>query len=194
MSNELSPGLIVSAYAQGIFPMADEDGTVYWFSPDPRAIIELEGFHASRSLQRVYRQGRFKLTIDEDFSSVIDGCADRAEGTWISADIRRTFIELNRLGFAHSVEVWRDGRLAGGIYGIALGGAFFAESMFHRVSNASKVALYYLIQRLRKRGFILFDVQFTTPHLHRHGCTEIPRAEYFERLDAALHLQCRLTD
>ena len=194
MKPELAPAMLLSAYAQGIFPMADEDETIHWYSPDPRTIIDLERFHTPRTLRQLYRQQRFQLTVNGDFEAVIDRCADRPEGTWISADMREAYVVLHRLGFAHSVEAWWEGRLAGGLYGIALGGAFLGESMFHQVSNASKVALVHLVERMKQRGFTLLDTQFTTEHLRQFNCLEIPRSEYLERLDTALQMDCRLVD
>jgi len=194
MNAELTPVLLLNAYAQGIFPMADDDGQIYWFSPDPRAIIELDRFHVPRTLRQVYRQGKFELTVDRAFAEVVDGCAGRDEGTWISPEIREAYLELHRLGFAHSVEAWQEHELAGGLYGVAMGGAFFGESMFYRVSDASKVALVHLVERMKDRGFTLLDVQFSTEHLDRFNCTEIPRAEYLERLDTALTQNCQLGD
>ena len=194
MSRKLTPALLVNAYASGIFPMADEADRILWFSPDPRAIIELDGFRVSRSLRARYRKQQFDLAVNRDFEAVIDACADRPEGTWINADIRAAYVELHRLGFAHSVESWREERLVGGLYGVALGGAFFGESMFHRATDASKVALVHLVERLRQRGFALLDVQFTTPHLAQFCCTEIPRRDYLARLGAALELDCRFVD
>jgi leucyl/phenylalanyl-tRNA---protein transferase len=194
MSRQLTPELLVNAYASGIFPMADDDDRIIWFSPEPRAILELDSFTVSRSLRARCRKGEFDLAINRDFAAVIDACADRPEGTWINADIRFAYVELHRLGFAHSVESWQDGRLVGGLYGVALGGAFFGESMFHRATDASKVALVHLVERLRQRGYVLLDVQFTTPHLAQFCCTEIPRQEYLARLHAALRLDCRFVD
>ncbi len=194
MSRELSPSLLLSAYAQGIFPMGDEDGELYWYTADPRAIIEPEHLHVSRSLRLLCRQGRFRVTVNVAFEDVIAGCADRPEGTWISDDIHDAYVALHERGYAHSVESWADAQLAGGIYGVAIGGAFFGESMFHRVSNASKVALVSLVQRLRDRGFLFLDIQFATPHLKRFGCIEIPRAEYLRRLDMALKMRCTFVD
>lgn len=193
MSEELSPELVLQAYRLGIFPMADsEDGTLYWFSPDPRCILDLARFHVSRSLRQVIQRGVFEVRFDTAFEAVIRACGDRAEGTWISEEIIQIFIELHRQGFAHSVESWRQGRLAGGLYGLALGGAFFGESMFHRESNASKVALAALVKRMRERGFTLLDTQWSTPHLETCGVIEIPRREYLARLDRALRQDCGL--
>ena len=194
MTPELAPAMLLSAYAQGIFPMADEDEEIHWYSPDPRTIIDLERFHTPRTLRQLYRQQRFQLTVNRDFEAVINRCADRPEGTWISADMREAYVELHRLGFAHSVEAWWEGRLAGGLYGVALGGAFLGESMFHDVSNASKIALVHLVEQMKQRDFILLDTQFTTEHLRQFNCLEIPRSEYLERLDKALRMNCRLVD
>ncbi|MGB2987341.1 MAG: leucyl/phenylalanyl-tRNA--protein transferase [Phycisphaerae bacterium] len=190
MHPDLAPEKLLTAYAVGIFPMADEKGEVHWLSPDPRAVIELDAFKVSRSLRAVTRRGVFDVTINRAFHAVIDACADRPEGTWISDEIKRAYRTLHRLGFAHSVEGWRDGQLAGGLYGIVLGGAFFGESMFHRVADASKVALVHLVERMRGRGFVLLDVQFMTEHLRRFGAVEIPSAEYGRQLQRALVLPC----
>lgn len=194
MTIELSPALLLNAYAQGIFPMADEDGEIMWFSPDPRTVFDLDTFHIPRTLRQLYRQGKFELTVNRNFEGVIDACADRPEGTWINADIRKAYVELHRLGFAHSVEAWQEGELAAGLYGVSICGAFFGESMFHRVTNASKIALVYLVERLRERGFSLLDTQFTTSHLKQFRCIEIPRPEYLIRLEEALKRTCRFED
>jgi leucyl/phenylalanyl-tRNA---protein transferase len=186
----LTPELLISAYAGGIFPM-DVDGEICWFSPDPRTIIPLDKFHASRRLLRTCRSGPFEVLIDTAFEAVMRGCAAREEGTWISEEIVEAYVRLHELGLAHSVETWRSGELAGGLYGISLGGAFFGESMFSRHRDASKVALVALVQHMRDRGFTLFDVQFTTPHLARFGAREIPRDEYLARLEAALQVDTR---
>jgi len=187
----LTPDVLVAAYASGIFPM-DVDGEICWFSPDPRAIIPLEGFHASKTLMQTYRQGRFEIRIDTAFKPVIRGCADRGDGTWISEEIVGAYVQLHREGLAHSVEAWRGGELAGGLYGVALGGAFFGESMFSRQRDASKVALVALVERLRAGGFVLLDIQFMTGHLARFGAVEIPRADYLRRLEAALEVDADL--
>jgi leucyl/phenylalanyl-tRNA--protein transferase len=171
--------------------MADErTGQVLWFRPDPRAVIPLDGFHVSRSLARTLKRGLFEIRVDTDFEGVMRGCADRPEGTWISERFVEVYGALHRAGKAHSVEAWREGRLAGGVYGLALGGAFMAESMFHRETDASKVALAALTSRLRERGFILLDVQYVTPHLESLGAIEITRHEYERRLERALALPC----
>ena len=187
----LTPEGVLLAYRHGIFPMADErSGEILWFRPDPRAIIPLDGFHVSRSLARTLRRATFEIRVDTDFEGVMRGCADRPEGTWISERFVEVYGALHRAGQAHSVEAWRDGRLVGGAYGLALGGAFMAESMFHRETDASKVALAALCSRLRERGFILLDVQYVTPHLESLGAVEITRREYERRLERALGLPC----
>ena len=169
--------------------MADEgSGEILWFRPDPRAIIPLDGFHISRSLARTLRRGVFEIRVDTDFEDVMRGCADRPEGTWISERFVEVYGALHRAGKAHSVEAWRDGRLVGGAYGLALGGAFMAESMFHRETDASKVALTALVARLQERGFTLLDVQYVTPHLESLGAVDITRREYERRLERALVL------
>ncbi len=183
----LDPALVIRAYRQGVFPMAMEDGSIGWFSPDPRGIIPLETFRVPARLARVVRQGRFEIAIDRGFEDVMRACAERPDdGTWISDDIIQCYTTLHRLGLAHSVEAWRGGRLAGGLYGVHLGGAFFGESMFHRETDASKVALAALVDRLRRQDFRLLDVQWLTPHLEQFGAVEIPRGAYLRRLKDAL--------
>ena len=194
MHPDLQPHILLAAYASGIFPMADDDERIGWYAPDPRAIIELDAFHLPRTLRQVYRQGRFELSVNRCFREVVEACADRREGTWISADIVEAYCELHRSGFAHSVEAWCGGALVGGLYGVALRGGFFGESMFHRQRDASKVALVHLVERLRQRGFTLLDVQFITPHLARFGAVEVSRREYLVRLGQALKLECRFAD
>ena len=185
----LTPEGVELAYRHGIFPMADErSGEVLWFRPDPRAIIELDGLHISRSLARTMRRGRFEIRINSDFEGVMRGCADRPEGSWITDRFVEVYGALHRAGKAHSVEAWREGRLVGGTYGVALAGAFMAESMFHRETDASKVALAALVRRLRERDFALLDVQYVTPHLESLGATQITRREYEGRLAHALGL------
>jgi len=184
---DLAPETLLDAYGHGIFPWPDADGTLWWWSPDPRAVLPLDGFHVSRSLRRTLRAGRFTLTVDHAFTSVVRACADRPEGTWIVPAYARAFQRMHELGHAHSVEAWdAEGRLAGGVYGLALGGAFFAESMFHRATDASKVALFHLVQRLRDGGFTLLDVQLPTPHLASLGAVTISREDYLDRLTDAL--------
>jgi leucyl/phenylalanyl-tRNA--protein transferase len=187
----LDPALITRAYREGIFPMALEDGEIGWFSPDPRGILPIDGFHVPSRLARVMRRSRFDLAIDRDFRGVMAACADRPEdGTWISEEIFQSYLALHRLGIAHSVETWHDGRLVGGLYGVHLGGAFFGESMFHRVADASKVALVALVDRLQRRGFLLLDTQWVTPHLRQFGAIEISRRDYLRRLRLALARDC----
>jgi leucyl/phenylalanyl-tRNA--protein transferase len=188
----LTPEGVLLAYRHGIFPMAGErSDEVLWFRPDPRAIIPLDGFHVSRSLARTIKRVTFEIRVDTDFEGVMRGCADRPEGTWISERFVEVYAALHRAGKAHSVEAWREGRLVGGVYGLALGGAFMAESMFHRETDASKVALAGLVGRLRERRFTLLDVQYVTPHLESLGAVEITRGDYERRLAAALPLDCR---
>lgn len=185
--------VLISAYASGWFPMAVREGDIRWFSPDPRGIIPLDAFHVPRRLARAVRRGGFTIEINRNFEEVIAACAAAERdvedaGTWIDDEILESYCALHEAGFAHSVEAWKDGRLAGGLYGVALGGAFFGESMFHRVTDASKVALVSLVERLRDRGFTLLDTQWTTEHLEQFGAIEIPRARYLKLLSRALEL------
>jgi len=186
MGGDLSPRRLLQAYCNGIFPWYDEDYPVCWWSPDPRAIFEIDSFRTSRRLRRIMRSGRFDMTINRVFADVIRGCAERDEGTWITDDMVGAYEEMHRLGWAHSVEVWRDGALAGGLYGVAVRGLFAGESMFHRARDASKVALAFTVDRLKQRGFQLFDIQMLTDHTARLGAVEIPRAQYLTRLRQAL--------
>jgi leucyl/phenylalanyl-tRNA--protein transferase len=182
---------VLEGYASGIFPMARADGAIEWWRPDPRGIIPLDEFHVPSSLARVVRSGRFALATDVAFEEVMRACADRPE-TWISEDIIRCYTELHRMGVAHSVECrGADGTLVGGLYGVALGGAFFGESMFSRAANASKVALVHLVDRMRRGNFVLLDVQFQTDHLERFGAVEIRHDEYMKRLEVALRVPAR---
>jgi len=188
----LDPALVVRAYREGVFPMALERGEIGWFSPDPRGILPLDAVHVPARLGRVVRSGRFEVSTDRDFEGVMRACAERpGEGTWISEDILQCYTALHRLGLAHSIEVWHEGRMVGGLYGVHLGGAFFGESMFHRVTDASKVALVSLVDRLQRRGFELLDIQWVTPHLEQFGAVSIPRREYLARLRRALAKSCR---
>lgn len=188
----LQPAALVRAYSAGIFPMALDDGQIGWFSPDPRGVLPLDAFVVPARLARVVRQGRFEIAFDRDFAGVMQACADRPDdGTWISPEIFESYQALHRLGLAHSVEAWQGGRIVGGLYGVSLGGAFFGESMFHRVTDASKVALVALVERLRERGFVLLDIQWVTPHLRQFGAIEIPREEYLRRLEVAIGRDCR---
>ena len=191
------PGeLLVSAYASGWFPMAVEPGEIRWYSPDPRGIIPLDTFHVPKRLARTARSGRFTIEVDRAFGDVIRACADAERdandpGSWIDAEIMESYCALHARGLAHSIEAWQNGRLAGGLYGVALGGAFFGESMFHHVTDASKVALIALVDRLRARGYRLLDTQWVTDHLEQFGAVEIPRRRYLQLLEAALKLDCR---
>jgi leucyl/phenylalanyl-tRNA--protein transferase len=187
VGGDLRPGRLIEAYRNGIFPWFARGSPVLWWSPDPRAIFELDGLHVSRRLARTVRSGRFSVTVDRDFGAVVRGCADRdGETTWITPSMVAAYTALHRLGVAHSVEVCHEGRLAGGLYGVALGGLFAGESMFTRVRDASKVALVHTVDRLRANGFQLFDIQLRTEHTARLGAIEIPRAEYLARLRRAL--------
>lgn len=194
MDQSLTPELVLQAYRVGAFPMADDHGEIWWFSPDPRCILPLDRFHVPRSLRQTIRRGTFEVRIDTAFDEVIRCCADRPEGTWISDEIRMIYRMLHQRGFAHSVECWQSDGLAGGLYGVALGGAFCGESMFWRVSNASKVALVALVERLRAHGFILLDTQWITPHLKMFGALEVPRSEYIRRLKIAVSLPAKFGD
>jgi leucyl/phenylalanyl-tRNA---protein transferase len=183
----ISPELLLQGYRLGVFPMAMEDGRIEWFSPDPRAIIPLDKFHVPHALRRSARKGGFECKIDNRFSEVIRACATR-DDTWINDEIVESYENLFDLGFAHSVETWSDGKLVGGLYGIALGGAFFGESMFHRKTDASKFALLSLVEHLRQRRFALLDTQWLTPHLARFGAIEIPRERYLKLLTQVVEL------
>ena len=190
VGGDLSPERLLQAYREGVFPWYDEAMPICWWSPDPRAIFELDQFRPPRRLLRTCRSGRFAVTVNRDFAGVIRGCADRpGEGTWITAEMIEAYERLHALGYAHSVEAWQDGELAGGVYGVALGGLFAGESMFYRRRDASKVALVALVDRLRERGFTLFDTQFVTDHTARLGAIEIPRKVYLRRLREALRLK-----
>lgn len=195
IGGDLRPARLIEAYRCGVFPWYDEDAPICWWSPDPRAIFELDGMHITRRLQRTIRTGRLTCTVNRDFAGVIRGCAYRpGDGTWITADMIHAYETLHRLGYAHSVEVWHEQRLAGGLYGVAVGGLFAGESMFTRVRDASKVALAFLVERLRRRGFQLFDIQFRTDHTARLGAIEIPRSQYLARLRRALTYPATFTD
>ena len=187
----LDPETILSAYAQGVFPMADPDGHIGWYTADPRGVLPLEAFHVPRTLRQLVRkppaQGGFEVRINHDFAATMRGCMEaRREATWINDDLIAAYGELHRLGFAHSVECYRRGKLAGGLYGVSLGAAFFGESMFHRETDASKVALVHLVHRLIQRDFELLDTQAVTEHLKRFGCVEIPASEYLAKLRGAV--------
>jgi leucyl/phenylalanyl-tRNA--protein transferase len=193
---ELTPDLLLRAYTIGLFPMAEtaEDPELFWVDPERRGVIPLDTFHVPRSLRKVVRRNIFEIAIDRDFFGVLDGCAeisDKRRATWINSEIVRLYGDLHRRGFAHSVECWREGRLVGGLYGVALGGAYFGESMFSRETDASKVALVHLVVRLIRGGFTLLDTQFVTPHLAKFGAVEISRAAYRRQLAKALDVAAR---
>ena len=185
----LDPMLVINAYAQGIFPMADHVGKIRWYAPDPRAILEHENLYVSRSLRATLRKRIYTVSIDADFEAVMRYCAEREE-TWINESFITTYTRLHHAGLAHSVEAWKDGQLVGGLYGVSLRGAFMGESMFSHATDASKVCLVALVEHLKARGYVLHDVQFWTPHLASLGVTEIPRKHYERRLRAALQLEC----
>lgn len=188
----LSTDQLLLAYRVGVFPMAiNARGDLAWFSPDPRALIPLdERFHVPHGLRRTLRRGRFEVTFDQDFAGVIRGCAATHGETWISKEILEGYCRLHREGHAHSVEARLDGRLAGGLYGVHIGGAFFGESMFHLEPDASKVALVALVERLRARGFLVLDTQWLTPHLAQFGAYLVPKSEYLRRLAQAAARNC----
>ena len=190
-SRIIEPQFLLMAYCNGYFPMADsKTGEIGWYSPDPRAVFDLNEFKTPRSLKQTIRKKNFDIRVDNRFEQVIRACGGRNE-TWISEDIIQTYLELHRLGFAHSVESWKEGKLAGGLYGVAVGGAFFGESMFSIDRDASKVALAFLVKRMSEHGFTLLDTQWVTPHLARFGAKEIPRAEYLDKLKKAIQQKCR---
>jgi leucyl/phenylalanyl-tRNA--protein transferase len=196
VGGQLTPEWLLDAYRHGIFPwpITPDGKPLLWWSPDPRAIIELDELHVSRRLHRTCRQRKFRITYDRDFAAVIVGCAtagDRRGHTWLTDEMIDAYIHLHRLGHAHSVEAWYQDQLAGGLYGVAIAGLFAAESMFHHVRDASKVALVHLVDHLRRRGYTLFDIQQRTPHTANLGGIELPRAEYLTRLSAAL--RCAVT-
>ncbi|MDG1169219.1 MAG: leucyl/phenylalanyl-tRNA--protein transferase [Sulfitobacter sp.] len=184
--SELTPELLLHGYSIGIFPMAEnrDDPEIFWVDPKRRGIFPLDGFHISRSLARAMRQSRFEVTINHDFNAVVAACADRTD-TWINAEIAQLYSGLHDMGHAHSLELWEEDALVGGVYGVTLGAAFFGESMFSRRTNASKMALAALVERLNRAGFTLFDTQFLTDHLASLGAVEISRRTYHSRLDQA---------
>ncbi len=188
---ELSPELLLRAYAAGLFPMAKsaEDPDLFWIDPDPRGVLPLDRFHLPRRLKRTLRSGQFEIRVDTAFEAVMRGCAEPTEirpKTWINDEILRLYGALHEQGYAHSVEAWHAGELVGGLYGVALRGVFFGESMFSRATDASKVTLVHLVARLVKGGVRLLDTQFVTDHLRRFGAVEIPRADYHRQLERAL--------
>ena len=190
---ELTPDILLRAYAIGIFPMAEgrEHRELHWIDPEQRGVLPLDSFHVPRKLRRRIRRGDFKVTCDNAFAKVIESCAEPADNrpdTWINPAIEHLVMELHAMGFAHSIECWRDDRLLGGLYGVSLGGCFFGESMFSREKDASKIALVHLVFRMKKGGFVLLDTQFTTPHLTQFGVIDISRADYRELLGKAINL------
>jgi leucyl/phenylalanyl-tRNA--protein transferase len=190
-SPEITPQVLLKAYAVGIFPMAEsaEDPGLFWIEPESRGIIPLDTFHVPRRLARVVKSDRFEIRVDTDFDGVISGCAGDMPNrpkTWINARIRKLYGDLFKMGACHTVEAWRNGKLVGGLYGVSLGSAFFGESMFSRETDASKVALVHLVARLKGGGYTLLDTQFTTPHLRRFGAVDVEKREYQVLLDAAI--------
>jgi leucyl/phenylalanyl-tRNA--protein transferase len=185
---DLSPETLLNAYAQGAFPMTDRDGRTRWYTADPRGVVPLDQFHIPKTLKQLLKRTPplYEIRFNHDFEAVMRGCMQQRPDTWISEDLVRAYLRLHQMGFAHSVEAWHDGELAGGLYGVSLGAAFFGESMFHRRTDASKVAMVHLVDRLREREFELLDSQATTEHLRRFGCIDIPAADYLKRLDRAL--------
>lgn len=190
----LTPELLLRGYMSGIFPMAEhqDDPEIFWVDPKRRGILPLDAVHISRSLKKALRKSSARLALDTDFAGVVAGCADRSD-TWINAAIFDAYLELHEMGYAHAIEVHEDGRLTGGVYGVAIGGAFFGESMFSRRPDASKIALVCLAQHMRSCGFTLFDTQFVTPHLQKMGALEIARDDYRARLKDALSVAASLT-
>lgn len=186
IGGDLEPETLLGGYSQGIFPWFNDDDPYLWWSPDPRAIFEFDTIHFSKRLMRVVRQKRFTITYNRAFPEVMRCCGSRAEGTWITLDMFDAYVRLHRLGHAHSVEAWLDDELAGGIYGVAIGGFFAAESMFHRVTDAGMVAMVALVERLKRQGFSLLDTQMATDHTRMLGAIDIPRDDYLQRLDEAL--------
>ncbi|WP_417726373.1 leucyl/phenylalanyl-tRNA--protein transferase [Roseovarius sp.] len=195
MTTPLTPALLLQAYASGVFPMSEhrDDPEVFWVDPHQRGILPLDGFHISRSLARRMRQARYQATLNRDFEAVLRGCADRTE-TWISPPIHRSYMALHQRGYGHSLEIWQENQLVGGVYGVALGAAFFGESMFSRRTDASKLALAHLTHHLARCGFTLFDTQFITPHLGSLGAREIPRAQYRALLHEAMENEADITN
>jgi leucyl/phenylalanyl-tRNA---protein transferase len=193
MSDEvnLDPDVLLQAYCRGVFPMANEAGRIDWYTADPRGIIPLDAFHVPKSLAQLVRGRTFQVRINHDFQATMRACMEaRDDGTWINEELIAAYVRLHELGFAHSVETWRDGELAGGLYGVSIGGAFFGESMFHRQRDASKVALVKLVERLNQRGYLLLDTQANTLHLERFGCIDVPAPTYLKLLDQAIRKPC----
>lgn len=186
---QLTPSRLENAYTTGIFPWYEDNSPVLWWSPDPRAILEFEDLEVSRRLARTVRSGRFEVTRDRDFAGVIRGCAEARSGeTWITQEMIDAYVRFHRLGRAHSVEVWRQGRLVGGIYGVSIGGFFAGESMFYRERDASKVGLVFLVEHLKERGYSFLDLQILNEHTEAFGGIEIPRVDYLDRLEEATRM------
>jgi leucyl/phenylalanyl-tRNA--protein transferase len=193
-ASSLDPQTLLNAYTQGAFPMTDPDGVTRWYTADPRGVLPLDQFHCPGTLRQLIKQNRFDVRINTSFRATMTACKNcREEGSWISPELIAAYVELHELGFAHSVEAWQSGQLVGGLYGVSLGGAFFGESMFHLVRDASKVALVHLVNRLRERGYQLLDTQATTNHLKRFGAIDIPSEKYMRLLSAALDVPCSFT-
>jgi leucyl/phenylalanyl-tRNA--protein transferase len=188
----IDPELLIAAYSRGLFPMADDQGRIFWYDPDPRGILPLESFHLPRRLAKTVRSGKFEIRTDTAFRAVMEACAEPARGrgeTWISPELVDSYAALHELGLAHSVEAWLGGALVGGLYGVAVRGLFAGESMFSRATDASKVALVHLVERLHRGGFLLLDTQFVTSHLARFGAIEISRVRYRVLLARALRVE-----
>ncbi len=185
-----TPSLLRFTYSQGFFPMPDDDGIIYWYSPDPRAVFPLDEFHCSRSFRKTLRNTQFAVTFDKDFLGVMRACADR-EDTWINEEFIDVYGRLHKDGDAHSVEVWLDEKLVGGLYGVSIAGGFFAESMFYKETDASKFALYHLIKHMKKQGMTLLEVQFMTPHLKSLGAIELAADDYLDTLAEAIKLEVK---
>ncbi len=188
MKEKITCELLLNAYANGYFPMAKskDDPEIYWFYPEQRGILPLDDFHVPVSLAKFIKKHPFEITTNKAFVDVISSCAERDEDTWINDRIMQLYCQLHDMGFAHSVECWREGALVGGLYGVSLGGAFFGESMFSRETNASKAALVHLVELLKASGYTLLDAQYVNEHLKQFGITEIPREEYLQLLKDAL--------
>lgn len=194
MADRVTPQLLLQGYCQGLFPMGS-GRSIEWYSPDPRGVFDLNAIHLPYTLRKTIRRKVFEIRVNTAFEPVISACGEAREGgTWITSRIRSLYLDLHAAGYAHSVEAWKAGQLAGGLYGVAIGGAFFGESMFHRVTDASKVALAALFDRLIARGYTLLDTQWVTPHLARFGAIELSREEYLARLRAAIRQPRTFTD
>ena len=195
--NTLTADDLIYGYINGIFPMADADGSLYWYAPDPRAVIPIDTYKPARSLRPVLNQNRFEVRINANFEQVMRYCSvprSDDDSVWISEEIIEAYTELHRMGLAHSVETYIDDRLVGGLYGVSLGAAFFGESMFHHVNDAAKVAFHYLIMILRQQQYMMLDTQFINDNVRRFGAVEIPKADYLKQLKAALRHKARFTD